>query len=206
MGAQLVFRSIRGLRCALAAVLVLGAATGMAQQLRFSDHREVAIPEYATLRAGPFYSTVVFSQSAGLRYSTYSGSGENFYLDNDLGRITDEGIEFPLVSTLSFRNYLLINAYTDLDLSFLLRYAYFPMNTQDNEFWFTAIDPGIVATFGGFTFRVTEDEWYGSYAQDEFTVYATDERVGSFANIDFGFQVTPFVKARLYFRPTYRVD
>lgn len=190
------------------AIGLLAAAPGAAraQQLRFSTHRDVAVPDYATMRIGPFYSSLSLSESAGIRYSAYSGSGEDFYLDNDLGRITEEGLETPLVSELTARNYLLINRSMDLDLSFRIRYAYFPMDTQEDEFSCTAIDPGIIATFGGFTFRATEDEWYGGYQADAYTVYATDERMGSFANLDLGFNITRFLRGLLYFRPAYRTD
>jgi hypothetical protein len=104
------------------------------QSLRFSNHREVAIPEYAVLKIGPFYSAVTFEQSAGYRYTRSTGTGTDFLFDNKRGVIQEDGSEFPIVSSLNFRNYLLITRRTDLDVSIKMSYAHYPMETQEDEF------------------------------------------------------------------------
>jgi hypothetical protein len=50
--------------------LLLGwGSQARAQTLRFDDYRERKVPEYATIKLGPFYSDVVLNQSIGWRYS-----------------------------------------------------------------------------------------------------------------------------------------
>jgi hypothetical protein len=116
-------------------LLWLGAAIPVsAQALRYSNHREVAVPPYALVRVGPFYSTMEFSQSVGLRWSRSSGAGTAYLTENRLGEIQEDGMDVPLISTLLFRNYLLLTRHADVDLSLAMTYAQYPMDTQEDTF------------------------------------------------------------------------
>jgi hypothetical protein len=128
----------------LACAAVVGAGPAFGQTLRYSNHREVTIPEDATLRIGPFYSSVTFSQSVGYRYMESSGSGVDFLYQNELGSIKTNGSDFPLVSTLNFRNYLLVSEHTDIDVSLKASYSYYPMHTEDDEFLLDLAEEGAV--------------------------------------------------------------
>jgi len=130
------------------AVLVLTLATSRlyAQALRFSNRREVAIPTYATVRIGPFYSTATVSQSVGYRWTRGHGSGTDFLIANRRGIIREDGSEFPLITTLTLRNYLLITRNTDLDASVRMSYRLYPLDTQDDEFNVDIVEEGIYGT------------------------------------------------------------
>jgi len=134
------------LRTVAAAFLsVLFVEQAIAQALRFSNHRDVAIPDYATVRIGPFYSTVKFSQSAGYRWTRTRGAGTDFLFNNERGRIKKDGSEFPLISRLDFRNYLIISRNADVDVSISAVYAYYPLDTQEDELDVNLIEEGITA-------------------------------------------------------------
>ena len=94
--------------CAVVCVagLVLALAPGLvhAQTLRYSNHRDVDIPDYALFRIGPFYSNWAVSQSVGCRYSRSRGTGTEYLADNRFGAIGEDGLEFPLISVLTMRN------------------------------------------------------------------------------------------------------
>lgn len=132
---------------AFAAVLVLALASGTAsaQMLRYSNHREVQIPDYALLRIGPFYSSLAFSQSVGYRYSRSRGAGTGYLTDNRLGAITEDGSEYPMISVLTMRNYLLISRRADLDLSVSASYAYYPRGTQESGWQIFLPEEGVSA-------------------------------------------------------------
>jgi hypothetical protein len=128
--------------CAAAVVgLMPGAARG--QNLRYSNHREVQIPDYALLRIGPFYSNLAFSQSAGWRWSRSRGAGTDYLSDNRYGAIREDGMEFPLVSILTMRNYLILSRRADLDLSVSAMYAYFPRGTEEGGWQIFLPEEGI---------------------------------------------------------------
>lgn len=127
-------------------ILICAAGTVQAQGLRFSNRREVAIPDYATLRIGPFYSSMAFSQSAGYRYTRSSGAGTDYLYENERGTIRDDGYEFPLVSRLTFRNYLIITRNMDLDLSLWSSYYHYPMDTQEDDFNVDIAEEGLTGT------------------------------------------------------------
>jgi len=124
-------------------LVVLAVLPAVGQTLRYDNHREVQIPDYALIRIGPFYSTVEFSQLVGYRYTRSSGAGTTYLSENRLGDVTKDGSEFPLVSTLVLRNYLLISRRTDLDLSVAASYAYYPRHTQANAFGIYLPEEGI---------------------------------------------------------------
>lgn len=115
-----------------------------AQALRFSNHREIQPPEYATLRIGPFYSLVEFSQSVGYRYVTTHGTGTDFLFGTGRGVIKKDGSDFPLISSLTFRNYMILSENADIDLSVQMGYAKYPRNTQDDEFFILLPEEGIL--------------------------------------------------------------
>ena len=117
-----------------------------AQQLRFTNHRELAIPDYATFKLGPFYSTVAFSQSVAYRYTRSRGTGTDYLVDNQRGVIVRDGHELPCVSALTFRNYLLLTENTDLDVSLRFVYEYYPLETQQNEFYVDMGEEGVVGS------------------------------------------------------------
>jgi len=106
----------------------------------------VAIPDYATLRIGPFYSMMTFSQSVGARYTQSEGTGVDFLYENVRGVIKTNGFEMPLVSSLDFRNYIMLGRHTDLDVSMNAKYSYFPLDTQENEFLFSLAEEGLLGT------------------------------------------------------------
>lgn len=103
-------------------------------------------PDYATLRIGPFYSTVLFTQTVGYRYTRAKGTGTDYLYQNQRGVIKTEGAEFPMRTSLEFRNYMLITRNMDLDLSVGLYYAHYPLDTQDDEFYVSMAPEGIFGT------------------------------------------------------------
>jgi hypothetical protein len=129
----------------LTCCICLLASSAVGQSLRFSNHRDVKAPDYATLRLGPFYSDLTLSQSAGLRWTRFSGAGTDFLQDNQLGEIREGGIEYPLITTLGLRNYLIISEHMDLEASVRLAYEHYPMGTQKDRFTVDFSDEGIYA-------------------------------------------------------------
>lgn len=127
-------------------------------------------PEYATLRIGPFYSTAAFTQSAGYRYISTSGSGTDFLYGNHRGRYLKDGSDFPLISTLDLRNYLLITEHMDLDLSLSATYAKYPLKTQEDDFYIDFAEEGFFGTVS-WAFDITP--FLGATVFDKFT-YRTD--------------------------------
>lgn len=119
------------------------AERSIAQNLRYDNRREVAIPDYATVRIGPLYSTMRFTQQAGYRWTQAEGRGTDYLSNNRRGVIRNEGSEFPLISRLDFRNYLLVTRNMDIDLSFSASYEYYPLDTQDGGFYFDMAEEGL---------------------------------------------------------------
>ncbi|OGV86659.1 MAG: hypothetical protein A2340_02110 [Lentisphaerae bacterium RIFOXYB12_FULL_60_10] len=128
-----------------AGVLVMVAGPAHAQNLRYSNHRELEIPEYAMFRLGPFYSDMTLSQTAGYRYSRGTGAGTDFLSNNRRGVIREDGEEFPLITDIGLRNYLLISRRADLDFSMNLRYEHYPRETQEDAFSIDLADEGVSA-------------------------------------------------------------
>ncbi len=119
----------------------------VAQGLRFGNHREIKPPDYALLRIGPFYSSLLFQQSAGYRYVRTRGSGVDFLFQNQRGTIREDGHDVPLITTLNVRNYLIITPSIDLDASFRLAYEYYPLGTQEDQFIFDPAAEGVEGNF-----------------------------------------------------------
>jgi hypothetical protein len=137
------FRTRAGVTAAAGLLLLCAEAAG--QGLRFENHREIAVPDYATVRIGPFYSAIAFYQTVGWRYSYSYGAGTDFLVENRRGRIQEDGREFPMISTLAFRNYLIITPTTDLDASVRVSYEHYPMKTQQDEFRVDLAEEGVFA-------------------------------------------------------------
>jgi hypothetical protein len=138
--------------------------------LRYYQRREIQPPEYATLRLGPFYSNITFDQSAGYRYTRSEGTGTDFLYGNNRGIIEEDGGEFPLVSRLDARNYLMISRHMDLDISFSLGYAHFPLETQEDEFFFDIAEEGAAGSIS-MEFYITK--YVRGMVSDDIT-YRTD--------------------------------
>lgn len=132
---------LRRLFVTVAAIFLAGGA--FAQKLSFSNHREIKIPEYALLRIGPFYSNLTFNQVAGYRYTRSEGTGTDFLFANRRGAIKEDGSEFPLKTSLSFRNYLLVTRNIDLDFSGRIVGEHYPLDTQEDDFYLDMVDEGI---------------------------------------------------------------
>lgn len=133
--------------CLFAAALLLLAAPVWGQTLRFSNQRSAGIPEYATLRIGPFYSDVTFSQSLGYRYTTATGAGTDFLFENERGKIREDGMEFPVISSLVFRNYLLISDRIDAEMDVRIGYEHYPLKTQEDQFRVDISEEGVLGNF-----------------------------------------------------------
>ena len=141
-----------------------------AQMLRYDQHRELEPPDYATVKLGPFFSNLSFEQTAGFRYTRSEGTGTDFLYGNNRGVINEDGLEYPLISRLDARNYILLTKNMDLDISFSIGYAYYPMETQDDEFFFDFAEEGASASFST-QFYITKD--IRGEAKDSL-VYRTD--------------------------------
>lgn len=191
----------------IAAVVVLAASVASSQTLRFDDYREPQIPEHANLRLGPFYSDIAFSQSVGYRNSTSSGQGSEYLRQNRYGRITEDGSDFPLVTQLSFRNYLIVSKYMDLEISFTLGYRYFPMATEESEYLFDVAGSLVSMEMGSFAFSAkATDSWVGSFNGRDASAYTGERGSAVATSISSDFELSPFVRGRMYDMPSYRTE
>lgn len=138
----------RGGVLAWAALLCwLAGGRAAAQTVRFGPYREVAVPEYATVRIGPFYSDWLFTQTAGFRYTDSRGAGTDFLDFNRRGVIREDGAEYPLRSTFSMRNYLIVTRQIDVEFAARATYAHYPNQTQEDELDIDLGEEGILGTF-----------------------------------------------------------
>ena len=165
-----LLRIVRRNTWASPALLLLLGLPAAAQQLRYSNHREVRIPDYATVRIGPFYSSMSFFQSVGYRYTRSEGTGTDFLYGTRRGVILEEGSEYPLISRLTTRNYLLITRDMDLDLSVDISYRHYPMGTQEDEFIVQLPPEGIL---GNLSTEIRWTPYLRSLVYDDFA-YRTD--------------------------------
>jgi len=177
-----------------------------AQSLRYDTYRELAIPPEASFRLGPFYSEMRYIQGVGYRYVTTSGDGaDQIFADNE-GEIKKDGSDFPLSATIYSRNYVLLNPDTDLDITFQVRFIYFPLDTQSDEWALELADEGESTRFGDFTFRLMREGWFGGYSKDDYSLNSSGNGEVYSANIGSEMALTPYVKARVYTRPSYSVE
>lgn len=191
---------------AAAAVLFLFGRSGGAQTLRYDSHRKPEVPDYATVRVGPFYSDWTFNQYVGYRYVRTSGTGAQQLFDEEYGGIQEDGSDFPLESTLNLRNYVILGPHADLELSMRLSYKYFPMDTQEDDFSIELAEEGAGVTLGDFSFRYLREGWTAGYDQGGASAYASDKGRGLAASFDSEIEFTPYVKGTLYDSPAYRIE
>jgi len=206
----------------LAAVLMgaLGwaAMPVCAQVSRFDSYQLQAVPENANILIGPFYSDFAFFQSVGVRYIKSSGAGMDYLgggtgttvpgisgvgglstsssRHGSYGRIKKDGVDFPLVTQLIDRNYLLISQNVSVDFSFGLTFRCFPSGSEDNTFDFELVNVGLTTRLESFNGRNNLDT----------TSRITEGQSGFSANLSSDFELTPFVRGRVYDRPSYRND
>ncbi|MBM4149180.1 MAG: hypothetical protein FJ224_09050 [Lentisphaerae bacterium] len=153
-----------------ASAIGLASVPAFGQSLRFGNHREIEIPQYATVRIGPFYSTLAFSLSCGARYVDTWGAGADFLANNERGGIRKDGFDAPIVAAIEFRNYLLITRQIDLDMSVRVSYDYYPFETQNDELDVDVAEEGIQGMFSS-QFRVSQYLQGNVYDQ---LIYKTD--------------------------------
>ena len=190
-----------------------------AQTMRFDSYGIASAPENANLRIGEFYSDFAFFQSAGIRYMRSSGAGMDYLYDgktpdtsfvpgqsSNYGKVNEDGLDFPLVSQLSARNYFLISKYLAIDASFAVTFRCFPLGTEDNTIDIEMVDPGFSAQMGSFSFGANKDAWQGAYDGRNAQGYTGSDSAGFSANLSADFELTPFIRGRVYERPSYRVD
>ncbi len=191
------------------AVCVLLSVPALGQTLRFDTYRDFVIPDSANIRLRNFYSDWSFSQSVGVRYMRSSGEGADYLYANDRGRVRDDGIDYPLVSSLNMKNYLLISKYMDLDISLNMTYSYYPMGTEDEQFDVNVVGEGLSARMGAFTLNMTRDGIDGGFNGRHVTAGGytrSDSDKGFSATVSTEFDITEFVKGRVYDSPSYSVD
>lgn len=201
------------------AFLTLSLLKAEAQTARFDSYGLQNVPENANIRIGNFSSDLAFFQSVGVRYMNSQGDGMDFLYGgygsseslapgqaNSYGRVKKDGFDMPLISQLTSRNYYLLSKYFAADISFSLTYRAFPNGTEDNSFDVEIVDPGFYATMGSFTFGASQDGWAGAFNGRNTQAYAGSGAAGFSANLSADFELTPFIRGRIFDRPSYRVD
>lgn len=164
--------SVLGRRMLFAAgvLMMFLSCEAYGQKLSFANHREIKIPDYALLRIGPFYSDVIFAQSAGYRYTSGSGAGTDFLFANQRGVIKKDGSEFPLITSLQFQNYLLVTRHVDVDFSARITSEQYPNRTQESRVYMDLADEG---AFGNLTTEIELTPFLKLFLYDN-AVYKTD--------------------------------
>jgi hypothetical protein len=113
---------------------------------------------------------MAWSERVGYRYTQSTGTGTDYLIDNERGTIREDGADFPIISSLMFRNYLMLGRRVDVDASFAVSYAYYPLGTQEDEFRFDLAEEGVDATVS-MGYRIS-DFLYGTLSETAF--YRTD--------------------------------
>ncbi len=155
VGQDLMMSGERSIGSARSSVRSRGSDSQSAM-LRYDQHRDVEPPADALLRIGPWYSNLAISQSIGYRYMKLEGSGVDFLTSNDRGEILKDGSEFPMVTTLTMDNYVVLTRRMDLEANIKVSYEYFPMKTQVDRFEVDLTDEGVFGTFSS-EFELTRD-------------------------------------------------
>lgn len=199
---------------------ILGLFTAHAQVARFDTYGKESEPDNANIRVlDIFYSDLSFFQSAGVRYIRSSGPGMDYLLSghaantaanpgapSHYGQVKKDGVDFPLISQLTARNYFLLSKYLSVDISFALTYRAFPNGTEDDTYDVEIIDPGFYASMGSFTFGANKDSWLGSFNGRNAQAFTGRDSSGFSANLSTDFELSDYLRGRLYDRPSYRVD
>lgn len=194
-----------------------GAAPAKAQVARFDSYQIESVPENANINLFPYYADFAFFQSVGVRYITSSGAGMDYLYGRTAapgtagtgqhyGRVLKDGWDYPLISQLTARNYLLISKYMRIDCSVALTYRAFPAGTEEDTFDVEIIDPGFYAHMGSFSFGASKEGWLGSFNGANADAYTGTGGGGFSGNVSMDFELTPFIRGRLFERPSYRVD
>lgn len=201
----------------LLAMAGFGAATALGQVARFDSYQFQQVPENANINLFPFYSDLAFFQSLGVRNISSSGAGMDYLYGGRAadgtvgggtryGRVQEDGVDFPFITQLTARNYLLISKYMSIDFSVALTYRGFPNGTEEDTFDVEIVDPGFYAQMGSFSFGATKEGWLGAFNGRNIDAYSGTGRSGFSANLSMDFELTPFVRGRLYDKPSYRID
>ena len=218
-------RLSNGLAIVFVMALGLIALPASAEPSRFESYQFQGVPDKANIRLGDFSSDLAFFQSVGVRYVVSSGAGMDYIQGNtqsgstslglastgqsnsrnQLGQIKKDGFDFPLVSQVTARNYWLISNYMSVQLSFALTYRAFPMGSEDNLFDVGFIDSGFSAVMGSFSFAAGNENWSGNYNGGG-NMSASAGGSGFSANLGTDFELTPYIRGRVYDRPSYRTD
>ncbi|MEI6809359.1 MAG: hypothetical protein WCN95_11615 [bacterium] len=145
---SMTLRSGRLLVVCLSGLIWCMTAGGVsAQQIRFlPGGREMGPPDYATFRIGPLYSHFTFTEDIGIRYTDGTLGVVDFINGSQRGAYLKDGIDFPMITTMSLRNYLQISKYMDLDISVWARYEHYPLKTQDDVFIMNLTDPALTTS------------------------------------------------------------
>jgi hypothetical protein len=209
-------------------VMGLGAGPALSQVSRFDSYQLGSIPENANIMVGPFYSDLAMFQSVGIRYIKSSGAGMDYIYgggsgagsgasglgmtsasssssqNKQYGRILKDGLDYPLVSQLTAQNYLILSKSLSVEVSFALTYRCFPMGSEENTF---DVAPGVYAEMGSFTIGASKDGWMGNFnGRNTQAYYGNNQQSGFSANFSSDFELTPYVRGRVYDQPSYRTD
>jgi hypothetical protein len=125
---------------------VRDSSTSRSAMLTYDQHREIEPPSDATLRIGPLYSNIGISQSVGYRYIKMEGSGVDFLTGNRRGQFLRDGSDFPLETTLTLDNYLIVTRHMDLEMNIDASYMYYPLETQEDDLRVDLTDEGVFGT------------------------------------------------------------
>ena len=201
----------------------LGRDLSHGQVARFDSYQIQQIPANANIMLFPYFGDFAFFQSVGVRYIRSSGEGMDYLYGQGqsasasgaggtgvastrYGQVKKDGLDYPLVTQLSAHNYLMVSKHMTMDVSFAVTYRGFPNGTEDNTFDVEIIDPGFYAQMGSFTFGATRDGGLGLFNSINSDPYGGRRQSGFSANISMDVELTPYVRMRVYDKPSYRVD
>lgn len=213
-------------RCALvlgtALIMWLGSGRSLlfGQVARFDSYQIQQVPENANIMLFPYFGDFAFFQSVGVRYIRSSGEGMDYLYGQSqsasvsgegatgerYGQVKKDGLDFPLITQLSSRNYLILSKHMTLDVSFSITYRGFPNGTEDDTFDVEIIDPGFYAQMGSFTFGATREGGLGLFSSINSDPYGGRRQSGFSANASMDVELTPYVRMRVFEKPSYRVD
>lgn len=194
------------------------------EENRFETYDLQKVPENANIMLFPYYGDFAFYQSAGVRYMRSSGEGMQYLYAShqqqvnaavnpvsstaspnspEYGAIKKDGIEFPLVSQLITHNYFLLSKDSIFEATINFTYLAYPNGTEDNVF---DIGPQVDAQMGSFSFGASKDGWLGAFNGSNMEAHGGNRGAGASANFSSDFELTPYLRGRLFDQPSYRVD
>lgn len=213
-------------RCALvlgtALMIWVGWGQGLlfGQVARFDSYQIQQVPANANIMLFPYFGDVAFFQSVGIRYIRSSGEGMDYLYGQSqsasasgagstgerYGQVRKDGLDYPLITQLSSRNYLMVSKHMTLDVSFSITYRGFPNGTEDDTFDVEIIDPGFYAEMGSFQFGATKEGGLGFVNSINSEPYGGRRQSGFSAYVSMDVELTPYVRMRVFDKPSYRVD